>query len=59
METPFNLGDVYRMKVLSSKWKGFSAKLERMLSYTMVITKFLKPDVVQLAITDTGVVVHA
>jgi hypothetical protein len=58
--TPFKVGDVvvYRVKVLSSKRKGVSAKLELKWSKPMVIAKFLKPNVVQLANAETGVVVR-
>jgi hypothetical protein len=40
-----------------SKGKGVSAKLELRWSKPMIIAKFLKPNVVQLANADTGVVV--
>ena len=58
--TPFKEGDVvvYRVKFLSSKGKGISAKLELRWSKPMVITKFLKPNVVLLANAETGVVVR-
>jgi hypothetical protein len=57
--TPFKVGDVvYRVKVLSSKGKGVSAKLELRWSKPMVITRFLKSNVVQLANTETGVLVR-
>jgi hypothetical protein len=58
--TPFKVGDVviYRVKVLSSKGKGVSVKLGLKWSKPMVIAKFLKPNVVQLAIAETGVVVR-
>ena len=58
--TLFKEGDVvvYRVKVLSSKGKGISAKLELMWSKPMVIVKFLKPNVVVLANVETGVVVR-
>ena len=58
--TPFKVGDVvvYRVKVLSSKGKSVSAKLELRWSKPMVITRFLKSNVVQLANTETGVLVR-
>ena len=49
---------VHRVKALSSKGKGISAKLELRCSKPMVIAKFLKPNVVQLANAETGVVVR-
>jgi hypothetical protein len=57
--TPFKVGDVVVcwVKVLSSKGKGVSAKLELKWSKPMVITKLLKPNV-QLANAETGVVVR-
>jgi len=57
--TPFKVGDVVvcRVKVLSSKGKGVSPKLELRWSKPMVITKLLKPNV-QLANAETGVVVR-
>jgi len=58
--TPFRVGDVviYRVKVLSSKGKGVSAKLGLTWSKPMVIAKFLKTNVVQLANAETGVVLR-
>jgi hypothetical protein len=58
--TPFKVGDivVYRVKVLSSKGKGVSAKLGLKWSKPMVIAKFLKPNIVQLANAETGVTVR-
>jgi hypothetical protein len=58
--TPFKVRDVVvcRVKVLSSKGKGVSAKLGLKWSKPMVITKFLKPNIVQLANAETGVVVR-
>ena len=58
--TPFKVGDVvfYQVKVLSSKGKGVSAKLGLKWSKPMVIAKYLKPNVVQLANAETGVVVR-
>jgi hypothetical protein len=58
--TPFKVGDlvVYRVKVFSSKGKGVSVKLELKWSKPMVIAKFWKPNVVQLANAETGVVVR-
>jgi hypothetical protein len=41
----------------SSKGKGVSAKLELRWSKQMIIAKFLKPNVVQLANAKTGVAV--
>jgi hypothetical protein len=57
---PFKVGDVviYQVKVLSSKGKGVSAKLGLKWSKPMVIAKFLKPNIVQLANAETGVVVR-
>jgi hypothetical protein len=59
-ETPFKVGDtvVYKLKVLSSKTKGVSAKLGIKWSKPMVIAKFLKHNVVQLANLDSGVVIR-
>lgn len=48
---------VYLVKVLSSKGKCVSAKLELKWSKSMVIAKFLKPNVVQISNAETGVVV--
>jgi hypothetical protein len=58
--TPFKEGGivVYRVKVLSSKGKGVSAKLELRWSKPMVISKFLNPNVVLLGNAETGVVVR-
>jgi hypothetical protein len=58
--TPFKVGDVVvnQVKVLSSKGKGVSAKLGLKWSKPMVIAKFLKPNGVQLANAETGVVVR-
>jgi len=58
--TPFKVGDVvvHRVKILSSKGKGVSAKLELRWSKPMVIAKFLKSNVVQLANAETCVVVR-
>jgi hypothetical protein len=57
--TPIRVGDivVYRVKVLSSKGTGVSAKLDIKWYKQMVIAKFLKPNVVQLANAETGVIV--
>jgi hypothetical protein len=57
--TTFKVGDVvvYQVKVLSSKAKSVSAKLELKWSKPMVIAKFLKSNVLQLANVETGVVV--
>ena len=49
---------VYQVKVLSSKGKGVSAKTELKWSKPMIIAKILKPNVVQLANTETGVIVR-
>ena len=56
--TLFKVGDVvvYRVKVLSSKGKCMSAKLGFKWSKPVVIAKFLKPNIVQLANAETGVV---
>jgi hypothetical protein len=43
---PFKVGDVYRVKVLSSKGKGVLAKLGLKWSKPMVIAKFVKPNIV-------------
>ena len=57
--TPFKVGDVvYRVKVISSNGKGVSAKLELKWSKPMVIAKFLKPNLVQLANAETGVILR-
>jgi len=58
--TPFKVGDVvvYQVRVLSSKGKGVSAKLGLKWSKPMIITKFLKSNVVQLPNAETGVVVR-
>ena len=54
---PYKVGDtvVCQMKTLSSKGKGVSQKLELKWSKPMVIVKFLKPSVVQLAVAESGV----
>ena len=44
-----------QMKTLSSKGKVVSQKLELKWSKPMVIVKFLKPSVVQLAVAESGV----
>jgi hypothetical protein len=46
------------VKVLSSRAKGVSAILEPKWSKPMVIAKFLKSNVVQLANVENGVVVR-
>ena len=58
--TSLKVGDIviYQVKVLSSKGKDVSTKLALKWSKPMVITKFLKPNVVQLANAETGVVVR-
>ena len=45
-------------KVLSSKGKGISQKLELKWSVPLVIVRFLKPNVVQLAMPESGVIVR-
>ena len=45
-------------KVLSSKGKGISQKLELKWSVPLEIIRFLKPNVVQLAMPETGVIVR-
>ena len=56
-EAQYKVGDtvVCQMKTLSSKGKGVSQKLELKWSKPMVIVKFLKPSVVQLAVAESGV----
>lgn len=56
---PFKVGDVvvYRVKALSSRGKNVSAKLGLKWSKPMIIVTFFKPNIVQLANSDTGVVV--
>ena len=49
---------VYRVKVLSPKGKGASTKIGLKWSKPIVIAKFLKPNIVQLANAATGVVVR-
>jgi len=58
--TRFKVGDVvvHLVKVLSSTGKGISAKLELRWSKPMVIAKFLKTNVVQLANAESSVVVR-
>jgi len=58
--TPFKVGDVvvYQVKVFSSKGKGVSAKIELKWSMPMIIAKFFKPNVVQVANVETGVIVR-
>jgi hypothetical protein len=46
---------VCQMKTLSSKGKGMSQKLELKWSKPMVIVKFSKPNVVQLAVAESGI----
>jgi hypothetical protein len=55
--TPSKVGDivVYQVKVLSSKGKGVSVKLELKWSKPMVIAKFFKSKVLLLANANTGV----
>jgi hypothetical protein len=48
---------LYRHHVLSSKVKGVSQKMELRLSRPVVIVRFLKPNVVELAWPETGIVV--
>ena len=57
--TPYKAGDVlvYRMNVLSLKEKGVSAKLELKCSKPMVTVKYVKPNVVEIANPNSGVVV--
>jgi hypothetical protein len=59
-ETPYKVGDLVlcQRKVLSSKGKGISQKLELKWSAPMVIERFLKPTVVQLAMPESGVIVR-
>jgi len=56
-EDRYKEGDtvVCQMKTLSSKGKCVSQKQELKWSKTMVIVKFLKPSVVQLAVAENGV----
>jgi hypothetical protein len=55
-ESLYKVGEmvVCRMKTLSSKGKGVSEKLELRWSEPMAFVKFLKPNVVQLAIAESG-----
>jgi hypothetical protein len=48
---------VYRRHTLSSKVKGVSQKMELRWSKPVVIVRFLKPNVVELAWPETGIVV--
>ena len=43
---------------MSSKGKGISQKMEMKWSITLVIVRFLKPNVVQLAKPESGVIVR-
>jgi len=56
-EAQYKVGDtvVCQMKTLSSKGKGVSQKLEQKCSEPMVIVKFLKQSVAQLAVAESGV----
>ena len=56
-EAQYKVGDtlVCQIKTLSSKAKGVSQKLELKWSKPMVIVKFLRPNVVQLAVAESGV----
>ena len=56
-EARYKVGDtvVCQMRTLSSKGKGVSQKLELKWSKPMVIVKFLRPNFVQLAVAESGV----
>jgi hypothetical protein len=58
-QSEYQVGDwvTYQRHTLSSKGKGVSQKLELRWSRPVVIARFLKPNVVQLAMPDTGVIV--
>ena len=43
---------------MSSKGKGISQKVELKWSVPMVIVRFLKPNVVQLAMPESGVIIR-
>ena len=59
-EAQYKVGDIVlcQRKVLSSKGKGISQKLELKWSVPMVIVRFLKPNVVQLAMPESGVIIR-
>jgi hypothetical protein len=59
-EAQYKVGDTVlcQRKVLSSKGRGISQKLELKWSVPMVIVRFLKPNVVQLAMPESGVIVR-
>jgi len=56
-EAQYKVGDtvVCQMRTLSSKGKGVSQKLELRWSKPMVTVKFLRPNVVQLAVAESAV----
>ena len=57
-EAQYKVGDTVlcQRKVLSSKGKGISQKLELKWSVPMVIVRFLEPNVVQLTMPESGVI---
>ena len=57
---PYQVGDtvVYRLNLIRSKGQNISAKLLLRCSKPLIIAKFVKPNVVLLAIPDTGVIVR-
>ena len=59
-EAQYKVGDTVlcQTKVLSSKGKGISQKLEFKWSVPMVIVRFLKHNVVQLAMPESGVIIR-
>jgi hypothetical protein len=59
-EAQYKVGDTVlcQRKVLSSKGKGISQKLELKWSVTMEIVRVLKPNVVQLAMPESGVIIR-
>ena len=56
----YQVGDtvVYRLNLTSSKNQNISAKLQLRWSKPMVIAKIVRPNVVLLANTDTGVIIR-
>jgi hypothetical protein len=59
-EAQYKVGDTVlcQRKVLSSKRKRISQKLELKWSVPLVIVRFLKPNMVQLAMPESGVIVR-
>jgi hypothetical protein len=59
-EARYKVGDLVlcQKKVLSSKGKGYSQKLELRWSVPLKIKRFFRPTVVQLTSPDSGVVIR-